>query len=47
MANFFGGHDTYEDYSGGNGNVVYNSRFHTGNFNTSLEYTGEKCMTGG
>ena len=44
-ANFFGGYDSYEDYSDGNGNAVYNSRFHTGNFKTSLGYTGEKYIT--
>jgi len=44
-ANFFGGYDTYEDYVDGNGNYVTNSRFHTGNFKTSLGYTGEKYIT--
>ena len=43
--NLFGGYDTYEDYKDGNGNDVYNSRFHTGNFKTSLGYTGEKYIT--
>ena len=43
--NFFGGYDTNEDYSDGNGNVVDNSRFHTGNFKTVWGYTGDRYIT--
>ena len=42
--NFFGGYDTNEDYSDGNGKVVNNSRFHTGNFKTVWGFTGEKYI---
>ncbi|GHU63420.1 TonB-dependent receptor [Bacteroidia bacterium] len=43
--NTFGGYTTHEDYTDGNHDFVPNSRFHTGDFKTSLGYTGDKWMT--
>ncbi|MDR3095309.1 MAG: TonB-dependent receptor [Bacteroidales bacterium] len=43
--NAFGGYTTHEDYADGNHNVVPNSRFHTGDFKTSLGYTGNKLIS--
>ncbi|GHT41080.1 TonB-dependent receptor [Bacteroidia bacterium] len=43
--NAFGGYTTHEDYRDGNNDLVPNSRFHTGNFKTSLGYTGEKFIS--
>ncbi|WP_158648534.1 TonB-dependent receptor, partial [Candidatus Symbiothrix dinenymphae] len=36
--NAFGGYTTHEDYRDGNHDAVPNSRFHTGDFKTSLGY---------
>ncbi|GHT20168.1 TonB-dependent receptor [Bacteroidia bacterium] len=43
--NAFGGYTTHEDYRDGNHDAVPNSRFHTGDFKTSLGYTGEKIIS--
>ncbi|GHU94033.1 TonB-dependent receptor [Bacteroidia bacterium] len=43
--NAFGGYTTHKDYKDGNNAVVPNSRFHTGDFKTSLGYTGEKFIS--
>ncbi|GHT79035.1 TonB-dependent receptor [Bacteroidia bacterium] len=43
--NAFGGYTTHRDYKDGKNTVVPNSRFHTGNFKTSLGYTGEKFIS--
>jgi iron complex outermembrane receptor protein len=43
--NAFGGYTTHEDYKDGNNDLVPNSRFHTGDFKTSLGYTGEKFIS--
>jgi iron complex outermembrane receptor protein len=43
--NAFGGYTTHEDYKDGNNNWVPNSRFHTGDFKTSLGYTGNKFIS--
>ncbi|MDR1783691.1 MAG: TonB-dependent receptor [Dysgonamonadaceae bacterium] len=44
-ANAFGAFTTHNDYSDGNGNAVYNSRFNTLNFKTALAYTGSSFNT--
>ncbi len=43
--NMFGGYTTHEDYKDGNNNYVGNSRFRTGDFKTSLGYSGDKFIT--
>ncbi|GHS85989.1 TonB-dependent receptor [Bacteroidia bacterium] len=43
--NTFGGYTTHTDYKDGNHNVVPNSRFHTGDFKTSLGYTGKTFIS--
>ncbi|GHT88089.1 TonB-dependent receptor [Bacteroidia bacterium] len=43
--NAFGDYTTHEDYQDGNKDFVPNSRFHTGDFKTSLGYTGEKFIS--
>ncbi|GHT28264.1 TonB-dependent receptor [Bacteroidia bacterium] len=43
--NAFGGYTTHEDYKDGNNDLVPNSRFHTGNFKTSLGYTGNQFIS--
>jgi iron complex outermembrane receptor protein len=43
--NAFGGYTTHRDYKDGNNNLVPNSRFHTGDFKTSLGYTGDQFIS--
>ncbi|MDR2962995.1 MAG: TonB-dependent receptor [Bacteroidales bacterium] len=40
--NAFGGYTTFMDYATGTGDRVPNSRFNTGNFKTTLGYTGNR-----
>jgi iron complex outermembrane receptor protein len=43
--NVFGGYTTHQDYKDGNNSRVNNSRFHTGDFKTTVGYTGSKFTT--
>jgi iron complex outermembrane receptor protein len=43
--NLFGGYITHEDYRDGNTDFVPNSRFHTGDFKTSVSYTGDRFVS--
>ncbi|KAA6299768.1 MAG: putative TonB-dependent receptor, partial [Candidatus Ordinivivax streblomastigis] len=43
--NAFGGYTTHEDYTDGSDDFVPNSRFQTGDFKTSLGYTGNKFIS--
>jgi iron complex outermembrane receptor protein len=43
--NAFGGYTTHRDYRDGNGDLVPNSRFSTGDFKTSIGYTGNSFTT--
>jgi iron complex outermembrane receptor protein len=43
--NAFGGYTTHRDYADGNGARVDNSRFHTGDFKSSLGYTGRQFIS--
>ena len=43
--NAFGAYTTHRDYEDGNGERVDNSRFHTGDFKTTLGYTGDRVTS--
>ncbi|MDR1181974.1 MAG: TonB-dependent receptor [Bacteroidales bacterium] len=43
--NVFGGYTTHKDYKDGKNTPVENSCFHTGDFKTTLGYTGQKFTT--
>ncbi|MDR3245155.1 MAG: TonB-dependent receptor [Prevotellaceae bacterium] len=43
--NVFGGYTEHQDYKDGNNGFVNNSRFHTGDFKTTVGYTGNKFTT--